>query len=114
MEIGERGNLCKVLGLEATATVSEIKAAFQKLVTEFHASGKPGNIDDVEWLRRVVHAFHSLTEDPAPQRVQLGYDPQQIRDLQRSVENVIALRRNYVIESVVGRELAAIITGILS
>ena len=36
-----------VLGVKREATAEEIKAAFLKLATEFHAAGKPKSIDDL-------------------------------------------------------------------
>jgi preprotein translocase subunit Sec63 len=52
----------QVLGVARTAADHEIRAAFQKLVTEFHAAGKPKTTDDVEWLRLLRRAYDVLSD----------------------------------------------------
>lgn len=97
----------QVLGIDRTATEQEIKAVFQKLVTEFHAAGKPKNIDDVEWLRAVTRAYRVLSDTEVRMHYDRtgddsslfstpahGYDQAFLEQLQRDVENQINLRRN--------------------
>ncbi|HET6936285.1 MAG TPA: hypothetical protein VFI72_15695 [Candidatus Angelobacter sp.] len=74
-----RAECCNILGLGPTASVADVKAAFQRLVTDFHSSGKPKNIDhidDVEYLRRVVRAYHALSENTSDSNgeANFGYD----------------------------------------
>lgn len=77
----------EVLGVPQTATEEQVKAAFQKLMTDFHAAGKPKSIDNVEWLRRVVHAFHALSDDANSHGgMKLGYDFAAIEDMSRTVD----------------------------
>jgi DnaJ-class molecular chaperone len=45
-----------------TATEQEIRRAFQKLAAEFHAAGKPRNIDDVEKIRAIATAYRVLSD----------------------------------------------------
>jgi molecular chaperone DnaJ len=51
-----------VLGVSRQATAPEIRAAFQKLATAFHAEGKPKNIDDVEEIRKYATAYRVLSD----------------------------------------------------
>jgi DnaJ-class molecular chaperone len=53
----------EILGVDRAATQQDIKSAFDRLTTEFHAAGKPANIDDVEWLRTVARAYRVLSEN---------------------------------------------------
>jgi DnaJ-class molecular chaperone len=65
----------EVLGVSRTATEPEIKNAFEQLTTEFHAAGKPKNIDDVEWLRTVARAYRVLSDkEPRKQYDRTGDD----------------------------------------
>ena len=57
----------EVLGVSHTATEEEIKSAFLKLAAEYHASGKPANIEAVERFRVIAHAYHILI-DPEQRR----------------------------------------------
>ncbi len=111
-----RAECCNILGLGPTASVADAKAAFQRLVTDFHSSGKPKNIDDVEWLRRVVRAYHALTETTNEETgdEKLGYDYQRLEDMNRAVDNEIALKRNMAVEEIVGTELFRFLMGFLS
>lgn len=97
----------QVLGVPRTATEQEITAAFQKLVSEFHAAGKPKNIDDVEWLRTVTRGYRVLidtalrmhydrTGDDSPlfSTPTHGYDQAFLEQLERRVDNEIALQRS--------------------
>lgn len=98
----------ELLGVPQAATAEQIKAAFQKLVADFHAAGKLKNIDDVEWLRRVVHAFHALTDDASNQNggAHFGYDFAAIEDMSRAVDNDIARQKFAALRTVVGDPLA--------
>lgn len=51
-----------VLGVGRKATTPEVRAAFQKLASAFHAEGKPRNIDDVEEIRRYATAYRVLSD----------------------------------------------------
>lgn len=104
-------NYYELLGVPQAATVEQIKAAFQKLVTDFHAAGKPKNIDDVEWLRRVVHAFHALTDDSSNQNggAHFGYDFAAIEDMSRAADNDLARQQLAALRLVAGDPLAEII-----
>ena len=105
----------EILGVPRSARAEEIKAAFEKLVTGFHAAGKPKNIDDVEWLRKVVHAYHALSDgSKEPSEEVFGYDAHRIEDMSRSVDRKIALRRSMFIANGVDCRLADFILAILS
>src|SRR6185312_15590785 len=82
-------NYYEVLGVPQKASGEQLKAAFQKLVTDFHAAGKPKNIDDVEWLRRVVHAYHALTDTMDASQARLGYDYAANEHMSHAVDNQI-------------------------
>ncbi len=96
----------QVLGVARTASDQEIRAAFQKLVTDFHAAGKPKNIDDVEWLRTVTRAYRVLSDTelrmhydrtgddtPLVSNAAHGYDQAFLERLERNVDNQILMRR---------------------
>src|ERR1051326_2229101 len=51
-----------VLGLSREAKAAEIKAAVQKLVSDFQAAGKPKNIGEVEEIRSIVTAYRVLSD----------------------------------------------------
>jgi len=105
---GEQSDFYQVLGLAKTAPPEEIKAWFQKLVTDFHAAGKPKNIDDVEWLRRIVHAYHALSDNPSGGQSS-GYDYAAIENTSRAVDNDIARQKLAALRAVVGDPLAEIV-----
>ena len=48
--------------MERAATQEEIKNAFLKIAGEYHAAGKPANIDAVERFRRIARAYHVLID----------------------------------------------------
>jgi curved DNA-binding protein CbpA len=52
----------EVLGVTRTATENEIKEAFLKIAGEYHAAGKPANIEAVERFRRIARAYHVLID----------------------------------------------------
>ncbi|HWG49037.1 MAG TPA: DnaJ domain-containing protein [Candidatus Acidoferrales bacterium] len=105
----------EILGVPRSARPEQIKAAFEKLVTGFHAAGKPKNIDDVEWLRKVVHAYHALSDGlKDPSEGVFGFDAQRIEDMSRSVDRKIALRRSMFIANGVDSRLADFILAILT
>jgi DnaJ-class molecular chaperone len=65
----------QILGVACWATEQEIKAAFARLSTEFHAAGKPANIEAVERFRRIVRAYRVLGDDQQRRRYdQFGED----------------------------------------
>jgi DnaJ-like protein len=101
----------QVLGVAGTASAEEIKTAFQKLVTDFHAAGKPKNIDDVEWLRRVVHAYHALSGNTsdANEKPNFGYDSEALDDINRAVDNEIARQKLATLSDGLGNTLAEIV-----
>lgn len=105
---GEHSDFCQVLGVADTANAEEIKASFQRLVNDFHAAGKPKNIDDVEWLRRVVHAYHALSDNSGDGHSS-GYDYAAIEGMNRAVDKVIARQKIAALRAVVGDPMAEII-----
>jgi molecular chaperone DnaJ len=52
----------EILGVSSTASLQEIKSAFENLEIEFHAAGKPKTIDDVEWLRQLKKTYDVLSD----------------------------------------------------
>jgi DnaJ-class molecular chaperone len=101
----------QVLGVGRTATPQEIKSAFEQLTTEFHAAGKPKNIDDVEWLRRVARAYRTLSDPELRKHYDLtgddtaippvrpaGYNAELLEKWQRRVEMEAALRHSSMME----------------
>ena len=98
----------QVLNVDRTATQQEIKSAFEQLTTEFHAAGKPKNIDDVEWLRTVARAYRVLSDGELrkhydrtgddtsipPARPPLGYNQELLAQWERSIDFDIKLQRN--------------------
>ena len=52
----------QVLGVPRTATVEQIRTAFEKLAGAFRAAGKPCNIGDVEEIRAVATAYRVLSD----------------------------------------------------
>lgn len=52
----------EVLGVARTASEEEIKNAFLKLAGDYHAAGKPANIEDVERFRLIARAYHVLID----------------------------------------------------
>jgi DnaJ-class molecular chaperone len=98
----------QVLGVARTAADHEIRAAFQKLVTEFHAAGKPKTTDDVEWLRLLRRAYDVLSDKERKRHYDLlgeeisaiptkpvGYDPENVRSMSRTVDDEVKKKRNY-------------------
>jgi len=73
-----------VLGVSRNATSPEIKDAFQKLASVFHAAGKPKNIDDVEEIRRYATAYRVLSD---PKKRQY-YDRTGTRPLEATLKPV--------------------------
>jgi DnaJ domain len=98
----------EVLGVPQGATAEQVKAAFQKLVTDFHAAGKPKNIDDVEWLRSVAHAYHALNDDSNNQNggTNFGYDFAAIKDMSRAVDDQLDRQKFAILHTVLGLPLA--------
>jgi molecular chaperone DnaJ len=47
----------EIIGVSRTASDQEIRSAFEKWAFEFHARGKPKNIDEVEEIRGLVTAY---------------------------------------------------------
>lgn len=97
----------QVLGVAHTATEQEINAAFQKLVSEFYADGKPKNIDDVEWLRTITKGYRVLSDtalrmhydrtgDDSPlfSTPTHGYDQAFLEQLEQRVDDEIALQES--------------------
>jgi DnaJ-class molecular chaperone len=65
----------QILGVARGATEQEIKAAFARLSTEFHAAGRPANIEAVERFRTIVRAYRVLGDDQQRRRYnQFGED----------------------------------------
>jgi DnaJ-class molecular chaperone len=103
----EKRDYYEILGVERAATQHDIKNAFERLTTEFHAAGKPTNIDDVEWLRTVARAYRALSDDElrkhydrtgddtsvAPARP-AGYDQELLEQWARKIDFEIKMQRN--------------------
>ena len=65
-----------------TATEQEIKSSFQKLAAEFHAAGKPRDIDEVEYFRGIAAAFRVLSDAKKRQQYdRLGFVPPPVEDI---------------------------------
>jgi molecular chaperone DnaJ len=60
--IQPKRDLYGILGVSRAASEQEIRSAFEKLASEFHASGKPRNIDDVEEIRGIATAYRVLSD----------------------------------------------------
>jgi DnaJ-class molecular chaperone len=102
----------EILSVPSTATEQEIKSAFDRLTAEFHAAGKPKNIDDVEWLRTVARAYRTLSDSElrkhydrtgddtaiAPAHPPLGYNQELLEQWEREIDFDAKMRRNSVIE----------------
>ena len=72
----------EILSVTRTATEQEIKSAFQKLATEFHAEGKPRDIDEVEYFRGIATAFRVLSDAKKRQQYdRLGFVPPPVEDI---------------------------------
>jgi DnaJ-class molecular chaperone len=95
-----------LLGVTRSATTAEMESAFQRLEKEFHAAGKPENIDDVEWLRQLKKAHDVLCDgnrrgsyDRTGQDFELGsgpsfgYDSGSIKQMNFQVDKEIKERR---------------------
>jgi DnaJ-class molecular chaperone len=107
-----------LLGVSCTATTREIECAFQSLEHEFHAAGKPKDIDDVESLRRLKKA-HDVLGDANRRAIydrmgddfqsdrdpSFGYDAAAIKDANSQVDNEIKTRRNYWLAKLILRFL---------
>jgi len=52
----------EILSVSRTATEQEIKDAFLKLAGEYHASGKPADINAVERFRKIARAYRVLSD----------------------------------------------------
>ena len=60
--MGAKPDFYGILGVSRNATTPEIRDAFQKRASAFHAAGKPKNIDDVEEIRRYATACRVLSD----------------------------------------------------
>lgn len=90
----------EVLSVGRAATQQEIANAFEHLTAEFHALGKPKNIDDVEWLRTVARAYRTLSDSElrkhydrtgddtaiAPAHPPLGYNQELLEQWERKID----------------------------
>ena len=102
----------QLLNVSRTATAQEITEAFHKLQGDFHASGKPKTTDDVDWFRQLRRAYDVLSdkerkrhydllgeEIPSIPTKPVGYDPANIEQMNRVVDDEIKKGRNYWIIS---------------
>jgi len=72
----------QLLGVSRAATEQEIKSAFLKLASQFHAAGKPRNVDDVEEIRRYATAYRVLTNPKRRKEYDLlGFAPPRAEDI---------------------------------
>jgi len=72
----------EILSVTHTATEQEIKSSFQKLAAEFHAAGKPRDIDEVEYFRGIATAFRVLSDAKKRQQYdRLGFVPPPVEDI---------------------------------
>ncbi len=68
MADGTNPDFYALLGIPRTATQQEIKIAFHKLAHQFHATGKPRNIEDVEEMRALATAYRVLSDSKRRER----------------------------------------------
>lgn len=61
-------NYYDVLGVAQTATSEDVRSAFLKFAAEYHAQGKPANIEAVERFRGIVRAYYVLGNEEQPVR----------------------------------------------
>ena len=72
----------EILSVTHAATEQEIKSSFQKLAAEFHAAGKPRDIDEVEYFRGIATAFRVLSDAKKRQQYdRLGFVPPPVEDI---------------------------------
>jgi molecular chaperone DnaJ len=57
-----RRDYYQILNVPRTATEQEIRSAFQKIAAEFHAAGKPRDIEGVERIRAIATAYRVLSD----------------------------------------------------
>jgi DnaJ-class molecular chaperone len=97
----------QILGVVRAATQQDMKSSFERLTTEFHAAGKPMNIDDVEWLRSVARAYRVLGDKALRQHYDRtgddtnivpprssGYDQELLEKWARQIDFDTKLQRN--------------------
>ena len=101
----------EILSVGRMTTEQEIKSAFERLMADFHAAGKPKNIDDVECLRTVARAYRTLSDRELRKHYDLtgddtaipparpaGYDAELLENWQRRLDFQAGLRRTSMIE----------------
>jgi DnaJ-class molecular chaperone len=107
LETQAKSDYYQILGVSRSATAQEIESAFQNLAREFHAAGKPRNMDDVEWLRSVNRAhevlidekrrasYDRMGDDFQSDSPSSGYDSAALTQMSWQVDNEINRKRIY-------------------
>ena len=94
MAVRDETDLYAELGVEPSATIGEIGAAFRARAKELHPDARPGDADAAERFKRVTTAYRVLSN--TVERTQTV--PELWRDIAKSVAcNVFIRRHNHTV-----------------
>jgi tetratricopeptide (TPR) repeat protein len=65
----------EILGLEKSATATQIRSAYKRLAMMYHPDRNPGNVHAEEAFKQINEAYHTLSDALKKSRYDTRYDP---------------------------------------